>query len=225
MTTGKTIALTRRTFVEKAMSLLFNMPSRLVITLGEVIGSIGGTNTQLLHKRVFSLKTKKICIYGLSDLFLLVYKRGLVGWWYYNKVHLGAGGGFRAFLTIRLYRGHASVQKKIIHFFNRVWGSNVFQFFSIHVKCLHFEWGMGLEEVALVWKREDQFPVLSVFSLVPQIEGVPSLWSGSKATPITYASLNFGVHLGLTTFMWVPWAFLLFLSYLPFHLKMEGVKP
>ena len=79
MTTGKTIALTRRTFVEKAMSLLFNMPSRLVITLGEVIGSIGGTNTQLLHKRVFSLKTKKICIYGLSDLFLLVYKRGLVG--------------------------------------------------------------------------------------------------------------------------------------------------
>ena len=32
MTTGKTIALTRRTFVEKAMSLLLNMLSRLVIT-------------------------------------------------------------------------------------------------------------------------------------------------------------------------------------------------
>ena len=32
MTTGKTIALTRRTFVNKVMSLLFNMPSRLVIT-------------------------------------------------------------------------------------------------------------------------------------------------------------------------------------------------
>ena len=31
-TTGKTIALTRRTFVGKAMSLLFNMLSRLVIT-------------------------------------------------------------------------------------------------------------------------------------------------------------------------------------------------
>ena len=31
MTTGKTIALTRRTFVGKVMSLLFNMPSRLVI--------------------------------------------------------------------------------------------------------------------------------------------------------------------------------------------------
>ena len=32
MTTGKTIALTRRTFVDKVMSLLLNMPSRLVIT-------------------------------------------------------------------------------------------------------------------------------------------------------------------------------------------------
>ena len=32
MTTGKTIALTRRTLVGKAMALLFNMLSRLVIT-------------------------------------------------------------------------------------------------------------------------------------------------------------------------------------------------
>ena len=32
MTTGKTIALTRRTFVGKGMSLLFNMLSRFVIT-------------------------------------------------------------------------------------------------------------------------------------------------------------------------------------------------
>uniref|UniRef100_A0AC11ESU8 Uncharacterized protein n=1 Tax=Ovis aries TaxID=9940 RepID=A0AC11ESU8_SHEEP len=32
MTTGKTIALTRRTLVGKVMSLLFNMLSRLVIT-------------------------------------------------------------------------------------------------------------------------------------------------------------------------------------------------
>ena len=31
MTTGKTIALTRRTFVGKVISLLFNMLSRLVI--------------------------------------------------------------------------------------------------------------------------------------------------------------------------------------------------
>ena len=32
MTTGKTVALTRWTFVGKVMSLLFNMLSRLVIT-------------------------------------------------------------------------------------------------------------------------------------------------------------------------------------------------
>ena len=32
MTTGKTIALTRRTYVDKIISLLFNMLSRLVIT-------------------------------------------------------------------------------------------------------------------------------------------------------------------------------------------------
>ena len=32
MTTGKTIALTRRTFVDKAMSMLLNMLSRLVVT-------------------------------------------------------------------------------------------------------------------------------------------------------------------------------------------------
>ena len=32
MTTGKTVALTRLTFVGKVMSLLFNMLSRLVIT-------------------------------------------------------------------------------------------------------------------------------------------------------------------------------------------------
>ena len=31
MTTGKTIAFTRQTFVDKVMSLLFNMLSRLVI--------------------------------------------------------------------------------------------------------------------------------------------------------------------------------------------------
>ena len=32
MTTGKTIALTKQTFVDNVMSLLFNMLSRLVIT-------------------------------------------------------------------------------------------------------------------------------------------------------------------------------------------------
>ena len=35
-TTGKTIALTRQTFVDKVMSLFFNMLSRLIILLGEI---------------------------------------------------------------------------------------------------------------------------------------------------------------------------------------------
>ena len=39
ITTGKTIALTRSTFVDKVMSLLFNMLSRLVITLWQQLRS------------------------------------------------------------------------------------------------------------------------------------------------------------------------------------------
>ena len=46
MTTGKTIALTRRTFVGKVMSLLFNMLCRLVIT--------------------FLPRSKQLLIYGCS---------------------------------------------------------------------------------------------------------------------------------------------------------------
>ena len=37
MTTGKTIALTRRTFVGKVMSLLFNMLSRLVLLIYKLV--------------------------------------------------------------------------------------------------------------------------------------------------------------------------------------------
>ena len=55
--------------------------------------------------------------------------------------------------------------------------------------------------------REDQNTALFVFSLVPLIEGVSYLRSGSKESPVTYASLNFGVHSGLTTLIQVPWAF------------------
>ena len=44
MTTGKTIALTRRTFVGKGMSLLFNMLSRLIITFLPRSKHLLGTN-------------------------------------------------------------------------------------------------------------------------------------------------------------------------------------
>ena len=48
MTTGKTTALTRRTFIDKVMSLLFNMLSRLVITfLPRSVFSFHGCNHHL----------------------------------------------------------------------------------------------------------------------------------------------------------------------------------
>ena len=47
MTTGKTIALTRRTFVGKVMSLLLNMLSRLVITFLPGASHILGHKTSL----------------------------------------------------------------------------------------------------------------------------------------------------------------------------------
>ena len=50
MTTGKTIALTRQIFVDKIMSLLFNMLSRLVITFELVL--IWGTECQPVRHAV-----------------------------------------------------------------------------------------------------------------------------------------------------------------------------
>ena len=44
MTTGKTIAFTRQTFVSKVMSLLLNMLSRLVITFLDLLNSQRGTS-------------------------------------------------------------------------------------------------------------------------------------------------------------------------------------
>ena len=57
MTTGKTIALTRQTFVGKVMSLLFNMLSRLVITFfprskHSLISWLQCLGTTLLDKEV-----------------------------------------------------------------------------------------------------------------------------------------------------------------------------
>ena len=55
MTTGKTIALTRWTFVGKAMSLLFNMLSRLVIT--------------------FLLRSKRLLISWLQSPYAVIFGR------------------------------------------------------------------------------------------------------------------------------------------------------
>ena len=56
MTTGKTIALTRWTFVGEVMSLLFNMPSRLVITFLP------------RSKRLYICGNKLLAAHGISTL-------------------------------------------------------------------------------------------------------------------------------------------------------------
>lgn len=145
---------------------------------------------------------------GLLNIFLLLYKGGLFGGWCYNQVSF-QGAIFHH--QVDHIEAMPQCRKKIIHVFNRVWWSNFFQFLSIHAKGISFGPGRGLKEVASIWKREDQHPALFVFSLVPPIEGIPYLRSGSKEAPIMYASRNFGVPPGLTTLIQVPWAFVLFL--------------
>ena len=49
MTTGKTIALTRRTFVGKVMSLLLNMLSRLVISCNHHLQWFGASPNKVWH--------------------------------------------------------------------------------------------------------------------------------------------------------------------------------
>ena len=65
MTTGKTIALTRWTFVGKVMSLLFNMPSRLVITF------LPRSKHLLISQLQVTLQPSK---------FLKIFKKH---WWYF----------------------------------------------------------------------------------------------------------------------------------------------
>ena len=58
MTTGKTIALTKWTFVGKVMSLLFNMLSRFVIAF--LLGNKGLLISWLLFPSAVILEPKKI---------------------------------------------------------------------------------------------------------------------------------------------------------------------
>ena len=52
MTTGKTIALTRQTFVNKVMSLLFNMLSRFVIAFLLISWLQSPSAVILEHKKI-----------------------------------------------------------------------------------------------------------------------------------------------------------------------------
>ena len=78
MTTGKTIALTRRTFVGKVMSLLFNMLSRLVIT------SLPRSKRLLiswLHICVHICTHTHLHIKGLESLAHILYAK-----WYFKYI-------------------------------------------------------------------------------------------------------------------------------------------
>ena len=83
MTTGKTIALTRQTFVGKVLSLLFNMPSRLVITFLSrskhiLISRLHSQSTVILESRkiksaTVSTVSPSICheVMGQGDMILV----------------------------------------------------------------------------------------------------------------------------------------------------------
>ena len=62
MTTGKTIALTRQTFVGKVMSLLFNMLSRLVITFSKEQGSFNFMATVTICSDFGAPKIKSVTV-------------------------------------------------------------------------------------------------------------------------------------------------------------------
>ena len=86
MTTGKTIALTRRTFVDKVMSLLLNMLSRLVITFLPrskrlLISWLQSPSAVILEPRKIKLATvftvsPSICheVIGLDAMILVFWK-------------------------------------------------------------------------------------------------------------------------------------------------------
>ena len=82
MTTGKTIALTRQTFVDKVMSLLFNMLSGLIITFlpsskHHLISWLQSTSTVTLEPKkikyvIVSIVSPSICheVMGLDAMIL-----------------------------------------------------------------------------------------------------------------------------------------------------------
>ena len=75
MTTGKTIALIRRTFVGKAMSLLFNMLSRLVITflLLEICKTVEYQSFHLIYFyfRKYVFKNNIVFILAYSEFIFI----------------------------------------------------------------------------------------------------------------------------------------------------------
>ena len=72
MTTGKTIALTRQTFVGKVMSLLLNMLSRLVIAFLPRSKHLLNRDTSVFYSRD-SIDTRELFLLFFHSCFLLLF--------------------------------------------------------------------------------------------------------------------------------------------------------
>ena len=75
MTTGKTIALTRQSFVGKMMSLLLNILSRLVITLLPrskriLISWLQSPSAVILEPPEIKSDTVYQCLYDVNNIYL-----------------------------------------------------------------------------------------------------------------------------------------------------------
>ena len=80
-TTGKSIALTRQTFVGKVMSLLFNMLSRLVLTF-QVPMQCCSLQHQTSHPSpVTSTTGHCFCLGSVPSFFLELFLQNLWFWW------------------------------------------------------------------------------------------------------------------------------------------------
>ena len=71
MTTGKTIALTRRTFVGKVISLLFNMLSRFVIALLSRSKCLNFMAAATVYSDLEPKKIKSVTVSNFSPLFAM----------------------------------------------------------------------------------------------------------------------------------------------------------
>ena len=99
MTTGKTIALTRRTFVGKVMSLLFNMLSRLIIAF----------LPRNKHLLITDLEPACCCMFSSNCCFLtciqIAQEAGQVVW--YSQLFQN----FPQFIVIHTVKGFGRVNK------------------------------------------------------------------------------------------------------------------
>ena len=102
MTTGKTIALTRWTFVDKVMSLLFNMLSRLVITFLPrskclLISWLQSPSSVILEPEKIKSDTvsPSIChdVMGLDAMILVFWKLSFLFPLIWDFLKLGQGQG------------------------------------------------------------------------------------------------------------------------------------